>query len=279
VDHETTTDKQAGRHSSAIGQATETAVPELAGQPLPIGGILSGRDFATMSMGDLGSRARVLTRLQQGAGNGAAALVAASIGAQRKAHGAGTAETVMRDPDEETVYDVTEEIGPVAPAPRPVEADSLAGFADAISAWDEAGKVQWHPNYSYASTNPRGGPPTVTVSLTVGITLAMPEWTLPEDMGPRTRAEFTRWLAALRTHEQGHIDRVYEHFEGIAERMSRLPYARADRLYETTKANLKTSSDTYDDDTDHGISQGTTLDLSIEEEERAEAEEEEEEAE
>jgi hypothetical protein len=102
----------------------------------------------------------------------------------------------------------------------------------------------------------------------------MPSWAPPADTGPRTRAEFTRWLAALRTHEQGHIDRVHQHFDGLAQRLSELSFVRAQRLFNTTKANLQTASDTYDVSTTHGISQGTTLDVSIEEQERAEAEEE-----
>jgi hypothetical protein len=271
LDHETTTEKRDGRPVLPTDHMAEAATSELAGQSMSSGDLVSRGDFAAMPDGDLGSRARALTRLQQTAGNGAAAVVATSEGARRERQSAlPSVDTVMRSPSAETTYNVTEEIGPVAGSDHSVEANSLASFGDAISARNEAGKVQWDPSFDYESEG--GDAPSVSVSVVCPILLEMPSWALPEDMGPRTQAEFTRWLGALRTHEQGHIDRVHQHFEGLAERLSRLSFARAEQLFNTTKTNLQTASDTYDASTSHGVSQGTTLDLAIEKEERAEDE-------
>ena len=271
MDHETTTEKRDGRQVITPGRLAEAATSERTDRPMPSGGLASGGDLAAMSVGDLGSRARVLTHLQQAAGNGAATMVAAPEGLSHgRRHASPSFDTVMRSPAAETTYNVTEEIGPVAETNYTVEADSLASFGDAVAARDEAGRVQWDPSFDYDSEG--GEAPSVTVSVACPISLEMPSWALPADMGPRTRAEFTRWLGALRTHEQGHIDRVHQHFDGLAERMSQLPFTRAQGLFNTTKTNLQTASDAYDTATSHGISQGTTLDLSIEEAERAESE-------
>jgi hypothetical protein len=273
LDHEPTTEKQDRRHVVTTGHVAEAAISEPAGQSMSIGGLASGDGFAAMSAGDGGSRARVLTHLQQTAGNGAAAVVAASDGARRlqRSESPGV-DTVMLSPDVDTTYNVTEAIGPVAGSSYTVTADSLASFASAVAARDEAGRVQWDPTFDYDSEG--GDAPSVTVSVACPIGLEMPSWALLEDMGPRTRAEFNRWLAALGTHEQGHIDRVHLHFDGLAERMARLSFTAAQGLFNTTKTDLQTASDAYDASTAHGISQGTTLDLSIEEDERAEDEEE-----
>lgn len=271
MDHETTTEKQGGKHATTAHRVPDAATSELADQAVPYGGLASRGDIRAMSLGDLGSRTRELTRLQQTAGNAAAA---ASVGPQRSPLGTSPGrDTVMRSPAADTTYNVTEEVGPVAESNYTVEADSLAAFADAVTARDEAGRVQWDPTFAYESEG--GEAPSVTVSVSCPIALEMPSWAIPADIGPNTRAEFNRWLGALRTHEQGHITRVHQHFDGLAQRLAELPYARALRLFNTTKTNLQTASDAYDTDTSHGISQGTTFDLSIEEAERAESEEEE----
>lgn len=279
MDRETTPEPTAAHQRHRSGTSPETGAspsqPAFAGTPA--GGIASGSDLVMMARGDLGSRAQVLERIQRDAGNGAAGMVAASARAGRvyrsPVESPAAGATVQRSPDEETVYDVTEEIGPVSESPYTVEADSLAAFHDAISVRDEAGSVSWEPNNWSHSGAPSGDPPTVSVSVTVPITLQMPEWELPEDMGPRTRAEYRRWYAALRAHEQGHIDLVRERTQGLADRMARLSLARARSLFTTTIAGLQTASDEYDARTQHGLATGTVLDLSIEEEERGEGEE------
>jgi hypothetical protein len=268
LDHETTTEKQGGKRTTTAARVTDSPSSELARQSMPNGGLASGGDVTAMFAGDLGSRSRVLTQLQQTAGNTAAA---ASVGVQRSPRGGSPRnDTVMRSPDADTTYNVTEEVGPVAGSDYTVEADSLAAFADAVMARDEAGRVQWDPSFAHESEG--GDAPSVTVSVTCPIALEMPSWALPADMGPNTRAEFNRWLGALRTHEQGHIDRVHQHFDGLAQRLAEMSYASALGLFNTTKTNLQTASDGYDTETSHGISQGTTIGLSIEEAERAESE-------
>lgn len=282
MERETTTDKQGARRATSAGPATQTVAPELAVGPLPAGGLTSEQDLGAMVAGDLGSRARMFGRLQQGAGNGAAGFIAASAQVHRiPTRPAAGGETVLREDEEaETVYDVTENIGPLAESSYTVTADTLAGFASVVAARSEAGSVSWQPNrFSYTPAG-SSDPPTVTVTVTVPINLQMPSWQLPDDMGPRTRAEYQRWYAALRAHEQGHIDLVNTHTEGLGDRLARSgSLSAAQTLFNTVITGLQTASDEYDTTTDHGLNTGTELDLSIEEDERGESDEEEQEEE
>jgi hypothetical protein len=86
-------------------------------------------------------------------------------------------------------------------------------------------------------------------------------------MLPKARAEWTRWYAALRAHEQGHIDLVHQVFDGLAKRMLGTTVRAGQALFDGAKTALGSKSRAYDARTGHGTKQGTVMNVSIEQQE------------
>ncbi len=185
--------------------------------------------------GDPGHRATtapVLQREEAGAGEGAGA------GAAR---GRGT--TTIR---------------PVARATYPVEGATLAEAAAQIEAREEAGVTEWNPAYSL-SRDDEGNVTDATVTVT--ITVTMPNWPGAARLPAATRAEWDRFYAALEAHEQGHVSLVQENLRDVADAMVDKSEAEAIAAFEAALANLQQVNDAYDAANDHGRNAGCTLDL------------------
>ncbi|MFN8518229.1 MAG: DUF922 domain-containing protein [Chloroflexota bacterium] len=234
---------------------------------------------------DAASRVRAIGGLQADAGNAALGSLlggrghATGLGVGRGAASTGITDvTVSRDiedidlgtPTDEVpqlsggdAAAATESVGPVAESGYEVVASTLADVAAAIGGRPEAGQVSWAPSLDFHQTD--GIIDSVTIS--VAIELQMPSWAPPSTMLPKARAEWSRWYAALRAHEQGHIDLVHQLFDGQAARMLGKPVATGQRLFAGAKASLATKSRAYDARTGHGIRQGTVMDVAIEQRE------------
>ncbi len=154
----------------------------------------------------------------------------------------------------------TETIGPEVATSHPVAATSLADVATALAARPEAGHVAWSADMRFGAS--AGAIDAVEVSVTID--LEMPDWTPPPTMLPRARAEWHRWYAALLAHEQGHIDLVHAHFDGLAPRIIGRSPREGDRTFRAAKGALGRASTAYDRRTSHGRRQGTIMDVSIE---------------
>lgn len=161
----------------------------------------------------------------------------------------------------------TETVGPPAESSYAVTASTLDDVSSALEAMPEAAKVEWIPKKDYNFE----GTKVTQVTVDVKITLEMPAWTPPATMGPKSKAEWTRFRAALRAHEDGHVKLVHDHFDGIAKKMLGKTPKQADTLFTNATAALDTASKAYDTTTDHGKKTGTIIDVSIEEKELEEA--------
>ena len=155
----------------------------------------------------------------------------------------------------------TETIGPPVPSTYAVTATSLADVVADIGGRDEAGHVGWLATPKYAAST---GPKVDTASVNVDITIEMPSWSPPSTMLPKARAEWARWYAALQAHEQGHITRVHEVYDGLAKRMIGKSLSAAGTLFTTANTSMQPTSDAYDTATGHGLKTGTILDVGIE---------------
>jgi hypothetical protein len=144
-----------------------------------------------------------------------------------------------------------------------VTASSLADVAAAIGGRSEAGHVGWQPAFDFHQTDGR----IDSVTISVPIELQMPSWSPPSAMLPKARAEWDRWYAALRAHEQGHIDLVHQVFDGLAARILGATVRAGQTLFERAKASLAAKSRAYDARTGHGTRQGTVMNVSIEQQE------------
>lgn len=140
--------------------------------------------------------------------------------------------------------------------------DTLQELYDEMSSWnlDEVGRCSWHPELSLDWDDNHivtGG------TLTVDIEVLVPAWAKLSQANDAVRAEWDRWSAALMTHEMGHVDLAYAHLDNFETTLVGKPKDDAWTAFEQVKKDLQKASDDYDTSTNHGISQGTTLDTSI----------------
>jgi predicted secreted Zn-dependent protease len=166
-----------------------------------------------------------------------------------------------------------EKIGPVSMKTYSLSAKTLSEVCDEISGQPEAGQVSWEPVYK--TVHDDDGKITAA-TVTVKITMELPSWTPPSTMGPKAKAEWNRWKAALRAHEDGHVEIVKKGFTGLAKQMLGKTEDDASTLFDKAKTDTQKASDSYDSKNGHGTKAGTNMDLSVEEDEQAAAEEKEE---
>lgn len=281
-DRTMTRQRMPGRVTRHPGQAEERVraiAPRLGHAPADLADELAATDVAR--------GARILSGLQSEVGNAALHRLvsgtghATGLGVGRgtvSARGA-TERTISRETEDApgagpggealpldtgAAPGVTERVGPVTESGYRVEASTLADVAALIGGRAEAGHVGWVPSLDFHQTDGR----IDSVVVSVPIDLEMPVWSPPAGMLPRARAEWARWYAALRAHEQGHVDLVHRWFDGLATRILGSSVRAGRRAFADAKAGLATSSRAYDTRTGHGTAQGTVMNVTIEQQER-----------
>jgi predicted secreted Zn-dependent protease len=140
--------------------------------------------------------------------------------------------------------------------------DTLQDLYDEMSGWgqDEAGRCTWHPELNLAWDDNQivtGG------TLTVDLEVLTPAWAKRSDANDAVRAEWDRWSSALMTHEMGHYDLAKQYLDHFEDTVVGQSQTDAWAAFEKVKLDLQQASDNYDTSTQHGITQGTTLDTSI----------------
>jgi len=103
------------------------------------------------------------------------------------------------------------------------------------------------------------------VTLTVNAEITLPRWTPPADTEPGLAAEWTRFIAALETHEAGHKDISARAGRDIVERLRGLwglcsvISTRANDLAREIVDRSAAEQKAYDAATRHGLTQGTAF--------------------
>ena len=103
------------------------------------------------------------------------------------------------------------------------------------------------------------------VTLSVNAQITLPRWTPPADTEPGLAAEWTRFLAALETHEAGHKDISAKAGRDIVERLRGLSglcsliSTRANDLARDIVDRSSAEQKAYDAATRHGLTQGTAF--------------------
>lgn len=143
-----------------------------------------------------------------------------------------------------------------------ISGQTLQDLYDEMSAWglDEVGRCTWHPvlNLSWDENGiVTGG------TLTVDIEVLVPAWLERSQANAAVGAEWDRWSAALMTHEMGHADLARQYLDNFEDTLVGRSKDDAWAAFEQVKRDLQSASDSYDSSTNHGQSQGTTLDTSI----------------
>lgn len=141
-----------------------------------------------------------------------------------------------------------------------VSGATIADAAAAIAHLPEAGSAEWHPEYHYQA-NEHGVITEVTV--TVGTTVTLPNWTGYSSASSAEQAEWTRFIHALTAHEQGHLQLAVDHLTDIDQRMTGVSPDAAAHTWTSALGDLQRASDSYDSQNDHGRSAGTIIDLDV----------------
>ena len=139
-----------------------------------------------------------------------------------------------------------------------VDAGSLADAAATVSTLSEAATTEWFPHF----TSTTAGGRLVQVDVEVPTRVTMPRWTGYQGASPPDRHEWDRFCAALRAHEQGHLDLVREHLEEVDAQLAGQTPARAAAKWTQVLDALKSASRAFDQRTDHGRD-AATLNLTM----------------
>lgn len=140
--------------------------------------------------------------------------------------------------------------------------DTLQDLYDEMNGWslDEVGRCSWHPELNLSWDDNHA---VTAATLTVDLEVLVPAWAKRSQANDSVRGEWDRWSNALMTHEMGHADLAYRYLDNFENSLIGMNKDDAWTAFEHVKSELQRASNDYDSSTNHGISQGTTLDTSI----------------
>jgi probable HAF family extracellular repeat protein len=147
------------------------------------------------------------------------------------------------------------------------KASSLQGalskfkFSDEETGKPFAAETRWE--YKSQFKLDKNGLVDCRTKVTVKIKKEMPQWTNIRRRSAAVQAEWGRFLDVLGIHEQGHVDLIHQHFDGVLSKIVGKKPATAKAILEDINTELKRATNQYDDDTQHGETQGAKLDTTI----------------
>lgn len=126
---------------------------------------------------------------------------------------------------------------------------------------EEWGRCRWNWTYSTRVTDGVAS----RVNITLALTIRLPRWRGRgwTRASAEAKAEWNRMGEALRTHENGHADIARSWAPVLKERLLNQPEADIETLWNEALAEHEAEQATYDADTEHGRTQGVSLDTSI----------------
>jgi predicted secreted Zn-dependent protease len=125
------------------------------------------------------------------------------------------------------------------------------------------GYTRWSMTWTFGMTSDDAGCSANRISVDLDIRMFLPRWDTPPNADPRLITRWNRYLAALRSHEDGHRARA-EAAAGemrrklLGERATdcRVLEARLDSMASALLAGLRERQAAYDRETDFGQKQG-----------------------
>lgn len=139
-----------------------------------------------------------------------------------------------------------------------VHGQTLAEAAQQIEHLHEAGQTQWHPSYHATRWS---GNVIAAVQVDVNVSVSMPHWVEAAAAPFEQQAEWERFVGALHTHEQGHVDLVTVYLQDVDTLLENVTEETAAQQWRDNLAALQQASDQYDAGNDHGRNEGTTITL------------------
>lgn len=135
---------------------------------------------------------------------------------------------------------------------------TLAEVALQIEHLPEAGQTHWQPTYHATRWS---GNVIAAVQVDVHVTVSLPHWVGASAAPSAQQAEWERFLTALRTHEQGHVDLVTTYLRDVDTILENVTEETAAQQWRDNLAALHQASDQYDAGNNHGRNEGTTITL------------------
>ena len=143
---------------------------------------------------------------------------------------------------------------------------SLRTVATAIAARTEAGSEKSAPSQDTETATPDGGTEKVTAArVTVKVDVELPSWSDKSSATANQQKEWDRFFKAITAHEDGHVALDKTAYADVHAKMVGKTPADADKKVDDAEAKAKTDNDTYDNNNDHGVKQGTGINPNIDE--------------
>ena len=223
--------------------------------------------------------ARYLQRLQRAIGNqgvqrvvesrlagGAGTRIGQELGAVREARGRDGTAMVQRDEEEGGTDDGTVTIQSPQSDPYDVSGTTLAQVHSQLDP-TEWGRCTYHYGYDYETTNGR----TSRVDITLTLTIRLPRWQEGRnEASAAARTEWDRMMGALQAHEERHAEIAREWAPTFKERMLGVRESNVASRHSRVLGQVDDRQREYDTQTQHGQTEGVSLDLSVDEEQTEE---------
>jgi predicted secreted Zn-dependent protease len=188
-------------------------------------------------------------------------LCTSAASAATLASAGGAAATASPAPDSEDVdipnatvnyYDISGatafEMRAQLNALQPTAYDGSKG--DAVTTW----YIQWNwPGYGTSSCD------LAAATVSYDIKVEFPHWVQPSNPDPALVAHWTTYTHNLATHEEGHVDFVVDNYQSVTAAIKGATCTTADVAARAALDPLRQHDLDYDDDTDHGATQGATF--------------------
>jgi hypothetical protein len=204
--------------------------------------------------------------VESGNAGGLGARIKHTLGDVRHVPSHAGLSAVQRDDGAETADDGTVTIQEPQADPYDVSGTTLAEVHAQLDP-TEWGRCTYHYDYDYETTNGRA----TRVDITLRLTIRLPRWQEGRDEAtPEARAEWDRMLAALRAHEERHAEIAREWAPTFKERMLGVREGNLASRHSQVLGQVDARQDAYDAETNHGQTEGVSLDLSIDQEQSEE---------
>jgi predicted secreted Zn-dependent protease len=124
--------------------------------------------------------------------------------------------------------------------------------------------TDWQVAWRYAIETTPGGVRVGEVSVDVRAAVVVPRWRPPRSAPAELAAQWSRYVAAIELHEQGHVDLAVAAGRAVLVGLEGLPTfagpdalrRAADALAEAEVEQVRARERAYDDASRHGASQG-----------------------
>ncbi len=169
-------------------------------------------------------------------------------------------------------YDMGEPVKDAKESFYPIDAAKLSDVMRKFKFKDKNGnplaaETTWEVNNTFPIVKKAGTWEADPISWKYSNKVELPEWTGFSRASETEKKEWADFIKKTREHEQGHVDRVKKYMETeMPEQQKKASAATKPALQQELKKKttevgdkLKEISDKYDDDTNHGATQGATL--------------------